>query len=113
MSFTNNGDVWTASYTSGGDTVVQLERKGGGCLDVYANIEGMEKKSIASWTSFDVGQYVLFKACVPAGMTVTVESGSEVTAAKTLAVEGFGSSSGGCTCSCEEITMDEIDAVLI
>lgn len=113
MSFTEKGGVWTASYTSGGDTVVQLKRKGGGWLNVYANIEGMERKAIASWTSYEGGKDVLFKACVPAGMTVTVESGSEVTAAKTLAVDGFGSSSGGCTCSCEEITMDEIDAVLI
>ena len=87
MSFTEKGGVWTASYTSGGDTVVQLKRKGGGWLNVYANIEGMEKKAIASWTSYEGGQYVLFKACVPAGMTVTVESGSEVTAAKTLEVD--------------------------
>lgn len=87
MSFTENGGVWTASYTSGGDTVVQLKRKGGGWLNVYANIDGMERTTIASWTSYEGGSDVLFKACVPAGMTVTVESGSEVTAAKTLKSE--------------------------
>ena len=84
LNFTKEGNVWTASYTSAGDTVVQLERASSGWLNVYANMEGMEKMAIASWTDGQGGQYMLFKACVPEGMTVTIESGSEVTAAKRM-----------------------------
>lgn len=29
LSFTDKGGVWEASYTSAGDTVVQLARRGG------------------------------------------------------------------------------------
>ena len=86
LNFTKEGNVWTASYTSAGDTVVQLERKDGGWLNVYANVVGMAKKAIASLTDGQGGRQVLLKVCVPEGMTVTIESGSEVTAAKTLAV---------------------------
>lgn len=86
MEFQKEGGSWVAEYTSAGDTVVQLERASSGWLNVYANMEGMEKMAIASWTDTVGGRQVLVKVCVPEGMTVTIESGSEVTAAKTLAV---------------------------
>lgn len=87
LSFSKAGSAWEASYASEGDTVVQVERAEGGWLNVYANIDGMERKAIASWSPHDGDGNMIFKVCVPAGLTVTLESESEVTAAKRQAVE--------------------------
>ena len=86
LSFTKVGEAYQAKYTSTGDTVVQLERVSNGKLAVFANIEGMTPKSLSmpSVNEYNAGQIVLFKVCVPAGMTVTIESTSEVTTGKTL-----------------------------
>lgn len=87
LPFSKAGAVWEAAYASEGDNVVQLERTAGGWLNVYANMAGMERKAIASWTHYEGGRNMIFKVCVPAGLTVTLESESEVTAAKRQAVE--------------------------
>lgn len=82
LVFTNTNGTWTASYVSQGDTVVQLVRRGdGGRVIVYACIDGMKK------TPIDVLTGNMFMVCVPAGLTVTLESENEVTAAKRQAVE--------------------------
>ena len=82
LSFNKEGDVYKTSYTSQGDTVVQLERVQGGTIRIYANIEGMAHSPI--FVDYNVSKNFLIKVCVPAGMTVTIESTSEVTTGKTL-----------------------------
>ena len=67
--------------------MVQLTRADGGWLNIYANIEGMERKAIASWTRYEGGQSMIFKVCLPPGIIVTIESESEVTQAKTQTEE--------------------------
>lgn len=82
LTFTQQGSAYTATYTSTGDTVVQLVRKDSGWLNIYANIDGMEKKVIGSWSPHGGDKNMIFKVSVPSGLTVTVESESEVTEAK-------------------------------
>lgn len=84
LSFSKDGNVWRAQYTSQGDTVVQLSRKGGGKVVVYCNIEGMPTTPVHTWSDYEAGQYVIFLAAIPAGCEVTIESASEVTAANML-----------------------------
>lgn len=85
LSFTKQGDEYVATYTSTGDTVVQLSRVKGGKLGVYAYIDGMTPKPLQTW--YDESQFNLFKVCVPAGMKVDIHSNSEVTTGKTLTEE--------------------------
>ena len=49
LSFTKQGDEYVATYTSTGDTVVQLDRVKGGKLGVYAYIDGMTPKPLQTW----------------------------------------------------------------
>lgn len=85
LQFTKQGDEHVATYTSTGDTVVQLARVKGGKLGVYAYIDGMTPKSLKTW--YDESQFNLFKVCVPSGMKVEIHSETEVTTGKTLTEE--------------------------
>lgn len=85
LSFTKQGDEHVATYTSTGDTVVQLARVKGGKLGVYAYIDGMTPKHLHTW--YEESQFNLFKVCVPAGMKVDIHSATEVTTGKTLTEE--------------------------
>lgn len=84
LSFSKDGNIWRAKYTSKGDAVVQLSRKGVGKVVVYCNIAGMPPVPVCTFTEYEAGQYVIFNAAVPAGCEVTIESASEVTAANML-----------------------------
>lgn len=87
LEFEEYGDAWRAQYVSHGDTVVQLTREGPGKVAVYANISGMPETPVGTWTGYEAGQYVIFNAAIPAGLSVTIISGSKVTAAKALTQE--------------------------
>lgn len=84
LNFTKQGDHYAASFTSQGDVIVQMMRTGAGYINVFANIEGMYAKSIASWSQYDGNANMLFRLCLPKGLIVTIESGSEVSTAKVL-----------------------------
>lgn len=84
LSFSKQGNTWVAKYTSQGDAVVQLEREDGGKVVVYCNLDGMPATPISTCIEYEAGKHVIFNAAIPAGVEVTIESGSEVTAAKML-----------------------------
>ena len=88
LEFSNVGGVWRTSYTSEGDTVVQLSRSGGGWLNVYAGIEGMEMPCVASWGHYEAGAEFIFMAALPAGLSVAIASETAVVAAKAQATGG-------------------------
>lgn len=82
LSFSKQGQVYQATYASQGDTVVQLDRVQGGIVRVYAHVEGMTPSPI--FGDYNAGKNFLIKVCVPSGMTVTIESETEVTTGKAL-----------------------------
>ena len=85
LSFTERGGEYVATYTSTGDTVVQIERANDGNIDVYASIDGMTPRSI--FGIYKGSGNSLLKVCVPAGMKVEIHSETEVTTGKTLTEE--------------------------
>lgn len=84
LVFTKEDGRYRATYTSAGDTVVQLARVKGGKVDIYAYMEGMTPYPI--FRSYS-GQDFICRVCVPAGMKVDVESETQVTSGKMLAEE--------------------------
>lgn len=85
LSFSEKGGEYVATYTSTGDTVVQLARVKGGKLGVYAYIDGMTPISV--WGDYQSSQHTILKVCVPAGIKVDISSDAEVTDAKLLTGE--------------------------
>lgn len=85
LSFTKQGDVFVATYTSEGDSVIQLARKKGGAIRVYAYIDGMTPISV--WGDYQSSQHTILKVCVPAGIKVDISSDAEVTEGKLLTGE--------------------------
>ena len=86
LQFQQQGGEYVATYTSGGDSVVQLARAAGGPIRVYAYIDGMTPISV--WGDYRSSQHTILKICVPAGVKVNISSDAEVTDAKLLTAEG-------------------------
>lgn len=85
LSFSRNpAGRYEASFVSEGPTVIQMERTEKGSISIYANLEGMEKKYIGGYGNYEKGDYknMVFMVDTLPGMTVTVESSSEVVSAK-------------------------------
>lgn len=80
LNFTKTGSFYKATYTSEGETSVQLQRAGTGLVTIYANIPGMDPSSV--FADYQAKENFLLKVCVPQGMVVTVESQSEVITCK-------------------------------
>lgn len=85
LTFSESGDEYKATFTSQGEQVMQLARKAGGWLGVYAYIDGMEPVPI--YAEAMAGQFVLLNVLVPSGMKVDVHSRSEVATGKLLTGE--------------------------
>lgn len=82
LQFKQDGGTYKATYISWGAATVQLERSGTGAVTVYANLPDMEAVAVSEIEGAEAS--VIFNAAIPAGVEVTIESGSEVTAAKML-----------------------------
>ena len=61
-----------------------MERSGNGYINVYANLDGMDKKFIGGYGNYNGGKNEVFTVDVPSGITVTIESSQEVVSAKML-----------------------------
>lgn len=83
LNFTQNSEGrWEASYTASGDRIgAHIVRQKPGPFIAYGSIEGMEETVL-----YDFGpsaqNIMLFEIDVPADVTVTFVSYTEVTAAK-------------------------------
>lgn len=85
LEFKKSGDEYKATFTSAGVQAMQLERKTGGRLKIYAYIDGMTP--IPIYSAATAGQFVLINVLVPSGMKVDVHSDAEVTTGKLLTGE--------------------------
>lgn len=85
LSFSkNSGNRWQASFVSEGAVTVQMQRKDVGAVNIYANLDGMTAKYIGGYGNYNGGNNVIFTVDVPSGVTITIESYSEVVSAKML-----------------------------
>lgn len=86
LNFTKSNGVWVAQFTSGGNTIIEIEREQAGLVSVMANISGMRAVPIAQYDNGYTADAIL-RINVPAGIEVTVKSATEVTTAQ-IQVEG-------------------------
>lgn len=86
LTFNKVGDKYQTSFTSEGESIVQIERKAQGLCSVRANIEGMAPVPITSFQNAYENN-VIFNLDIPAGIEVTIESATEVTNAKMFTEE--------------------------
>lgn len=76
----NASNRYVASFVSTGEpTAVQVQRKEAGDLIVYANVGTMPKVVLQGLSRFYAGRDWLRTINVPANVTVTIESETEVT----------------------------------
>jgi hypothetical protein len=80
----NSENRYEAQFVSEGAVTIQMERSGSGYINVYANLDGMDKKFIGGYGSYNGGSNEVFTVDVPSGITVTIESLQEVVSAKML-----------------------------
>ena len=85
LTFSKFGNEYKATFTSTGQQVMQLARKAGGGLKIYAYIDGMTPVPIHA--SAMAGQFILINILVPSGIKVDVHSDAEVTTGKLLTEE--------------------------
>lgn len=86
LQFSKNSDNrYEASFVSEGAVTIQMKRKNVGFINIYANLDGMEKKYIGGYGDYNGGANVIFTVDVSPGVTVTIESAAEVLSAKMLA----------------------------
>lgn len=78
---------WEASFVSSGAVTIQIKRVKYGSMNIYANIDGMERSLQRGDGYYNEGSNSLFRVDVPAGLTVTIESLIEVLSAKLLSDE--------------------------
>ena len=84
LEFSKNAtNRYETSFVSEGAVVIQVERAGNGYINVYANLDGMSKTYIGG-TVYSGNSNLIFSVDVPAGVTVTIESLTEVVSAKML-----------------------------
>lgn len=85
LEFSKNAlNRYEASFESEGAVVIQMKRAGNGYLNVYANLDGMDKKYIGGLNDYNGADNLIFTVDVPSGVTVTIESPVEVESAKVL-----------------------------
>lgn len=71
--------IYKTSFDSAGEKItLQLSRVDSGFINFYANIGTMKPMSIASYGKSSAGKNFLIVINVPSGVTVTVESETEV-----------------------------------
>lgn len=80
LTFTKKESRYVTNFTSGGNCVVQIQRREESYLHVLANIPGMDPVRIDKLDPYS--DNIFFSLKVPAGLEVTIESGSEVSSAK-------------------------------
>lgn len=78
---------WEASFVSSGAVTIQIKRVKYGSMNIYANLDGMERSLQRGSGHYNEGSNSLFMVDVPAGLTVTIESLIEVLSAKILSDE--------------------------
>lgn len=78
FTYDDGSKVYSASFESPGDAVVQIDRKGDGPVVVYANIPGMTP-TVVSVLDNRFSANEIFRLSVPAGLDVRIESVAEVT----------------------------------
>ncbi len=83
IKFATRGGVKEyAEFVSDGNiTTIEVEREKFSYFTVYANLDGMEPVSVYNEPHI---QNLIFQVDVPAGVKVTLDSGSHVTKAKKL-----------------------------
>ena len=78
----NSNDKWEASIVSKGSPMaVEINREKQGSLLVYGNLEGMDKVLLENYGPSAEKNH-LVEVDVPAGVTITIESYTEVKGAK-------------------------------
>lgn len=86
MDFKEIKGEWVATFTSSGNTVIELERKKAGVVAILASIGGLAEVPIAQIQNGYMPN-VIFHVNVPSGVAVVVKSETEVLKAHML-VEG-------------------------
>lgn len=86
LIFSKVGDKWVTTFTSMGESIVEMERKGQGLCSIRANIEGMKSVPVTSFKN-PYESNVIFNLDIPAGVEVTIESATEVINAKMITEE--------------------------
>ena len=86
LQFSKNSDNrYYASFVSEGAVTIQIKRQQVGFINIYANIDGMDKRYIGGYGDYIGGANVIFSVDVAPGVTVNIESAAEVLSAKMLA----------------------------
>lgn len=86
LQFSKNSDNrYYASFVSEGAVTIQIKRQQVGFINIYANIDGMDKIYIGGYGDYNGGANVIFTVGVSPGVTVNIESAAEVLSAKMLA----------------------------
>lgn len=81
MNFTKVGDKYIHSYTSQGNTIIQMARKEQGVISVQATLEGgIQAIPIAQFQNPYTAN-AIFQVNIPSGVTVQIVSQTEVTRA--------------------------------
>lgn len=84
LEFTQqNAEKYEGSFTSDGACVVELERDEQSDVEVWANIEGMRRCHVGTFRS-PYSANIAIAVDVPAGMVVTIVSGTQVASAKII-----------------------------
>lgn len=83
LTFTKREEVWEATFTSVGNTMVEMERDTPGPVVVLANLQGMRAVPIGTYNSLYSAD-ALVRVNVPSGVVVTLRSQTEVKNAKML-----------------------------
>lgn len=88
LEFTlNEENRYETSFTSEGPVTIQLEREDSKIINVYANLNGMNRTLIGVYGNYSSSQNLILVVDVPAGVEVTIESFVEVKQAKMLSNE--------------------------
>lgn len=87
LTFTKNSqNQWEASFIASGDRIgVEVNRSSSGPLIVSVSIDGLNKKSIRSFSP-DSDADLIFEVDVPAEIEISIISFTEVTAAKATGI---------------------------
>lgn len=86
LNFTKENGIYTAKFTSEGNTIIELEREENGVVSVLANISGMRAVPVGQYNN-GYGADAIIRVNVPSGLEVTIKSQSEVKNAKMFVAE--------------------------
>lgn len=76
------GEKWSCTFPSEGNSVVEVEREQAGSVIVYASLEGMREVDVLNFAN--ARKDTIFQLEIPVGVTVRIESAKEVTKAKIM-----------------------------